>query len=120
MRESVTAAVRNKGDSANYSLNRTTEPLISPAQITGLPSLEGYLKSENHVVRFRFEPNPLPGRVAPFIPRIRKELRAEKSADAPTKIVERDKPPKQGRLIEMPTSVQSQQRAETPEFRIWE
>src|SRR6188474_2068511 len=46
MREGVTAAVNDWRDSANYSMNRTTESLISPAQITGLPSLSGYLKSE--------------------------------------------------------------------------
>jgi type IV secretory pathway TraG/TraD family ATPase VirD4 len=69
MREGVTAAVNDWRDSANYSMNRSTEPLISPAQITGLPSLVGYLKSENHVVKFQFRPDPRPEKARGFAPR---------------------------------------------------
>jgi hypothetical protein len=69
MREGVTAAVNDWRDSANYSMNRSTEPLISPAQITGLPSLTGYLKSENHVVKFQFKPDPRPEKARGFLPR---------------------------------------------------
>jgi Type IV secretion-system coupling protein DNA-binding domain len=69
MREGVTAGVHDWRDSANYSMNRETEALISPAQITGLPALTGYLKSENHVVKFQFRPAPQPDKVAGFLPR---------------------------------------------------
>jgi hypothetical protein len=69
MREGVTAAVNDWRDSANYSMNRTTESLISPAQITGLPSLSGYLKSENHVVKFQFRPDPRPEKARGFAAR---------------------------------------------------
>jgi hypothetical protein len=69
MREGVTAAVNDWRDSANYSMNRSTEPLISPAQITGLPSLTGYIKSENHVVKFQFRPDPRPEKTRGFVPR---------------------------------------------------
>jgi hypothetical protein len=69
MREGVTAAVHDWRDSANYTMNRETEPLISPAQITGLPSLTGYFKSENHVVKFQFRPDPRPETGPGFVPR---------------------------------------------------
>jgi hypothetical protein len=69
MREGVTAAVNDWRDSANYSMNRSTESLISPAQITGLPSLTGYLKSENHVVKFQFQPDPRPEKARGFAAR---------------------------------------------------
>jgi hypothetical protein len=69
MREGVTAGVHDWRDSANYSMHRETEALISPAQITGLPSLTGYLKSENHVVKFAFRPDPKPDKVPGVLPR---------------------------------------------------
>jgi type IV secretory pathway TraG/TraD family ATPase VirD4 len=69
MHEGVTAAVHDWRDSANYTMNRETEPLISPAQITGLPSLTGFVKSENHVVKFQFWPDPRPEREPGFLPR---------------------------------------------------
>ncbi|HYR45348.1 MAG TPA: type IV secretion system DNA-binding domain-containing protein, partial [Terriglobia bacterium] len=76
MREGVTAAVHDWRDSANYTMNRETEPLISPAQITGLPSLTGYIKSENHIVKFQFRPDPRTEREAGFLARPAKPVAA--------------------------------------------
>jgi hypothetical protein len=112
MRESVTANVRNMSDSVNYSFNRTTEPLISPAQITGLPSLEGYLKSENAVVRFGFAPDPRASHVVPFTPRIKQRSTSESD---PKRI-----DGKQGqRQIEDPREPRVEKSRATG-FRIWE
>ena len=40
--------------SKTYSQDRKTEALISAAQISGLPNMEGYLKSGNYVVPIQF------------------------------------------------------------------
>lgn len=45
--------------SHNASLDRQTKPLVLPSEIMGLSNLTGYLKSENHVVRFQFKPQPV-------------------------------------------------------------
>ena len=87
MREGVTAAVNDWRDSANYTMNRETEPLISPAQITGLPSLTGYVKSENHVVKFQFRPDPRPETEPGFVPRPAKPAAATSRPIASTDAV---------------------------------
>ena len=46
--------------SKSYSQERKTEPLISAAQISGLPNMQGYLKSGNYVVEMRFPYLALP------------------------------------------------------------
>ena len=118
MREGVTAAVNDWRDSANYSMNRSTEPLISPAQITGLPSLTGYLKSENHVVKFQFTPDPRPEKARGFLPRPLKAVVPTIQALPPA-----EKPGKQT----TPVSKSEQQAllpealpGKTAEMKIWE
>ena len=60
-----------------YSLDRQTKPLVLASEIIGLRNLTAYLKSENHVVKFRFEPNPVQERQPALLPR------ATKAADWP-------------------------------------
>ena len=69
LREGVTAAVRDYRDSLNLAMDRTTEPLVAPAEITGLHDLRGYLKSLNYVVKISVAPSPLLHRAAEFLPR---------------------------------------------------
>jgi type IV secretory pathway TraG/TraD family ATPase VirD4 len=38
----------------NFALDRQTEPLVLPSEISGLDDLRGYLKYGNHVARFAF------------------------------------------------------------------
>lgn len=38
----------------NFSLDRQTEPLVLPSEISGLDDLRGFLKHGNHVARFSF------------------------------------------------------------------
>ncbi len=93
MREGVTAAVNDWRDSANYSMNRSTEPLISPAQITGLPSLSGYIKSENYVVKFQFRPDPQPEKARGFVPRLSKPSLPTVQASPPSEKSDTQSPP---------------------------
>jgi type IV secretory pathway TraG/TraD family ATPase VirD4 len=72
LRESVNqdkmfAGYRRK--SHNFSLDRQVKPLVLPSEIMGLKNLTGYLKSGNHIVRIRFEPNPLQPRQQAFVSR---------------------------------------------------
>ena len=94
--------------------------LISPAQITGLPSLAGYIKSENHVLKFHFRPDPRPERARGFVPRPAK-LVVPKVQTPPGALIPGTQPP--------PISKGEQQQAiltdpvapaKTPEIKIWE
>jgi len=120
MREGVTAAVNDSRDSANYSMNRSTEPLISPAQITGLPSLAGYIKSENHVVKFQFRPDPRPEKARGFVPRPAK-LVVPKVQTPPPALPPGTQPPpilkggQQQAILTEPATP-----AKTSEMKIWE
>ena len=38
----------------NFSLDRQTEPLVLPSEVSGLDDLHGFLKYGNHVARFSF------------------------------------------------------------------
>jgi hypothetical protein len=38
----------------NFALDRQTEPLVLPSEISGLEDLRGFLKYGNHVARFSF------------------------------------------------------------------
>jgi type IV secretory pathway TraG/TraD family ATPase VirD4 len=38
----------------NFALDRQTEPLVLPSEISGLDDLRGFLKNGNHVARFSF------------------------------------------------------------------
>jgi type IV secretory pathway TraG/TraD family ATPase VirD4 len=53
----------------SYGLERQVEPLVMPSEISGLPSLRGYLKLENLVVRLHFPYLDLPARCPAFIER---------------------------------------------------
>ena len=53
----------------SYGLERQVEPLVMPSEISGLPSLRGYLKLENLVVRLHFPYVDLPARCPAFIER---------------------------------------------------
>jgi type IV secretory pathway TraG/TraD family ATPase VirD4 len=66
MRES-----RSKGQygQRSYGLERQVEPLIMPSEVSGLPSLRGYLKLENLVVRLHFPFLDLPARHPAFVER---------------------------------------------------
>jgi hypothetical protein len=70
LREGVTAAVHDWRDSMNYSMDRRIEPLVMDSQIAGLEPLAGYLKSDNHVVKIQFSPDPKSPCAEPFIPRV--------------------------------------------------
>lgn len=66
MRES-----RSKGKygQRSYGLERQVEPLVMPSEVSGLPSLRGYLKLENLVVRLHFPFLDLPARHPAFMER---------------------------------------------------
>src|SRR5215813_3889026 len=66
MRES-----RSKGQygQRSFGLERQVEPLVMPSEISGLPSLHGYLKLENLVVRLHFPFLDLPARHPAFVER---------------------------------------------------
>ena len=53
----------------SYGLERQVEPLVMPSEISGLPSLRGYLKLANLVVRLHFPYVDLPARCPAFIER---------------------------------------------------
>jgi Type IV secretion-system coupling protein DNA-binding domain len=66
MRES-----RSKGKygQRSFGLERQVEPLVMPSEISGLPSLRGYLKLENLVVRLHFPFLDLRARHPAFVER---------------------------------------------------
>jgi len=66
MRES-----RSKGKygQRSFGLERQVEPLVMPSEISGLPSLRGYLKLENLVVRLHFPFVNVPARHPAFVER---------------------------------------------------
>ncbi len=61
-----------KRKSHNFSLDRQVKPLALPSEIMGLTNLTGYLKSENHIVRIQFDPNPVRPRQPAILPRVAK------------------------------------------------
>jgi type IV secretory pathway TraG/TraD family ATPase VirD4 len=66
MRES-----RSKGKygQRSFGLERQVEPLVMPSEISGLPSLRGYLKLGNLVVRLHFPFADVPARHPAFVER---------------------------------------------------
>jgi hypothetical protein len=66
MRES-----RSKGQygQRSFGMERQVEPLVMASEISGLPSLRGYLKLENLVVRLHFPYLSLPSRHPAFVER---------------------------------------------------
>jgi hypothetical protein len=84
MRES-----RSKGKygQRSFGLERHVEPLVMPSEISGLPSLRGYLKLENLVVRLHFPFVELPARHPAFV-----ERPAIETTRRPTVVTPRVKP----------------------------
>jgi type IV secretory pathway TraG/TraD family ATPase VirD4 len=66
MRESRS---KGKHGQRSFGLERQVEPLVMPSEISGLPSLRGYLKLENLVVRLHFPFLDLPARHPAFVER---------------------------------------------------
>jgi len=73
---------RNRRDSRNYQLERTTEPLVMASEIQGLPDLRAYLKSGNLIVPLSFPYIELPKRHEALIER--KLPRSSQRASAQT------------------------------------
>jgi type IV secretory pathway TraG/TraD family ATPase VirD4 len=80
MRES-----RSKGKygQRSFGLERQVEPLVMPSEISGLPSLRGYLKLENLVVRLHFPFVELPARHPAFVERTASEIPGSPKAATP-------------------------------------
>jgi type IV secretory pathway TraG/TraD family ATPase VirD4 len=53
----------------NFALDRQTEPLVLPSEISGLEQLHAFLKYGNHVTRFSFPYVDLPKKHPGFIER---------------------------------------------------
>jgi GTPase SAR1 family protein len=66
MRESRS---KGKHGQRSFGLERQVEPLVMPSEVSGLPSLRGYLKLENLVVRLHFSYLDLPARHPAFVER---------------------------------------------------
>src|SRR2546427_5840238 len=66
MRESRS---KGKHGQRRFGLERQVEPLVMPSEISGLPSLGGYLKLENLVVRLHFPFVNVPARHHAFLER---------------------------------------------------
>src|SRR5262245_44628949 len=60
---------QGRQEQRSYGLERQVEPLVMPSEISGLPSLHGYLKLENLVVRMDFPYVDLPARQPAFMER---------------------------------------------------
>ena len=65
----------------SYNLERQVEPLVMASEISGLPSLRGYLKDENLVVRMSFPFLELPSNHPKYIERTMK-MRTEEPPQA--------------------------------------
>lgn len=66
-----------------YSQDRKTEPLVSAAQISGLPNMEGYLKSGNYVVPIQFPYLALPLTSHPLIRRNVNRIQFRETTELP-------------------------------------
>jgi type IV secretory pathway TraG/TraD family ATPase VirD4 len=66
MRESRS---KGKHGQRSFGLERQVEPLVMPSEISGLPSLRGYVKLENLVVRLHFPFIDAPSRQPAFVER---------------------------------------------------
>jgi hypothetical protein len=79
---------RSKGQQTqrSYGLERQVEPLVMPSEISGLPSMYGYLKLENLVVWLHFPFLDLPARHPAFMePPATKATRRTVAAAPPVK-----------------------------------
>jgi type IV secretory pathway TraG/TraD family ATPase VirD4 len=68
----------------SFGLERQVEPLVMPSEISGLPSLRGYLKLENLVVRLQFPFLDLPARHPAFVERSIAETKCVPSVATPS------------------------------------
>ncbi len=90
LRESRSTAHNPKySTSRSFNLDRQVEPLVMASEITGLDSLNGFLKSGNLVVRMSFPYIELPEKQPKFIERTKPALMpptrpAEKGSDPPS------------------------------------
>jgi hypothetical protein len=79
---------RSNGQQAqrSYGLERQVEPLVMPSEISGLPSLRGFLKLENLVVRLHFPFIDFPPQQPAFVERpVIDAPRAPKATAPPVK-----------------------------------
>ncbi len=60
---------RDRRNSRSFHKDRTTQPLLLPSEIQGLPDLEGYIKHGNLVTRFRTLPIERDAMARGFLPR---------------------------------------------------
>jgi type IV secretory pathway TraG/TraD family ATPase VirD4 len=76
---------RSKGQQPHrsYGIERQVEPLVMPSEISGLPSLRGYLKLENLVVRLHFPFLDFQARHPAFVERQFSDARTTKIARPP-------------------------------------
>lgn len=77
-------------DTRSFQLERRVEPLVMASEICGLPSLRGYLKSGNHVVRLSFPYINLPKRQPAIVPLAKEQTAVTGPTPKP------EQPPKQG------------------------
>jgi type IV secretory pathway TraG/TraD family ATPase VirD4 len=77
---------RSKGKygQRSFGLERQVEPLVMPSEISGLPSLRGYLKLENLVVRLHFPFVDVPARHPAFVERSTSETTRRPSVATPS------------------------------------
>ena len=90
MRESRS---NGKHGQRSFGLERQVEPLVMPSEISGLPSLRGYLKLENLVGRLHFPFIDLPARHPAFVERsivetTRRPTVATTPASPPTPVIQ--------------------------------
>ncbi len=103
---------RSKGQQTqrSYGLERQVEPLVMPSEISGLPSLSGYLKLENLVVRLHFPFRDRPARHPAFMERpATQTMRPRVPAPPPAK------PAAPVVLSAVPKAVIAQERPPSPE-----
>jgi len=78
LRESrSTGQLGRQRNTKSYNLERQVEPLVIASEISGLPSLRGYLKNENLVVRMSFPFMELPSKHPKYIERPVKTMTKE-------------------------------------------
>ena len=108
---------RNRRDSRNYQLERTTEPLVMASEIQGLPDLRAHLKSGNMVVPLSFPYIDLPKRHEALIERKlpAKEPSPERAQPATVSGNSNERP--QTRSLPPPIPPRRQQRVKPPAAR---
>jgi type IV secretory pathway VirB2 component (pilin) len=85
----------------NFALDRQTEPLVLPSEISGLEDLRGFLKYGNHVARFSFPYIALEEKHSAFVERKMDDL------IVPPALVEGDTEPDEDENNEIPVGERS-------------